>query len=189
MRGALSGLLALAALAGALGCEARPEVRPGGQAPAKAPSAASAKGTRPLQDDASAAIAQVARIDELLARVRDLRVPDDEAEESLEEAARAGAGRRERALAAITRGEALLSKGERERAQAFFEWARAHDERQTRASFALARMAAERGDGGEAAALLREVKARGGVRLLLTVREDPAFARVLEDPAVAALSP
>lgn len=123
----------------------------------------------------------------LLAKVKDLKTADEDALEALDEAMTASADKIEAAKIANGRGEALVNKGEADRATAFFEWSKATHTLYAEPVFNLAKGACLAGDADECKELLLEVKKRGNKKLLKQIGIDPIFTPVQDDPEVRKL--
>lgn len=121
----------------------------------------------------------------LLARAASMRISDNEAIKTLEQANAAGATAKQAALAANARGEKLFSKPER--AELLFSWAQNHYPRHPLPVYNRAKLAAIRGDIAKVRLHLQTVKERGGLKLLRKVGFDPTFALVHDDPQVRSL--
>jgi hypothetical protein len=125
-------------------------------------------------------------IEPLLKEIAKKKTKDDRAMAALGEAKTLGALPADLAKAANARGMALFS--EPERAQTWFEWAKGADPEFPDASFNLAKLAANAGEIDTVLEHLKDVKARGGKKLLKTVGFDPTFALVADDPVVQKLA-
>lgn len=129
---------------------------------------------------------QAQRIAELVKEIRAKRTRDERAFAALAEAAELGAEPKALAEAATRRARTLLGD-DQDRAIAFFVWARDHDPKWPDASFELAKLAAMVGDVEDVKVHLKDVRSRGGKRLLRNVPFDPMFALVASDPDVVKL--
>lgn len=123
----------------------------------------------------------------LLEKAKNLDTPDEEAIKALDEAKAAGADKIDLAKLANTRGEALVKKGDADRADPFFEWAKEAHTLFAEPVFNLAKGACLAGDADVCKELLLEVKKRGNKKLLKNVGIDPIFAPVQDDPEVRKL--
>jgi hypothetical protein len=123
----------------------------------------------------------------LLAMAANLDTDDATATSSLNDAVAAGAAKLDVAKVANTRGEALLTKGESERAEAFFVWARDAHNLFSEPVFNLAKLAAYAGDLEVAKEHLAELEKRGNKKLMKKVGVEPAFTPLLDDPDVRKL--
>lgn len=123
----------------------------------------------------------------LLAMAANLDTDDATATSSLDDAVAAGAAKLDVAKVANTRGEALLTKGEGERAEPFFVWARDAHNLYAEPVFNLAKMAALTGDLELAKEHLAELEKRGNKKLMKKVGVEPAFTPLLDDPDVRKL--
>ncbi len=131
--------------------------------------------------------ANKAKIEELLKEASTTKTKDDRALEALDEAKTLEAEAKDLASAANKRGEKLMGK-DTERATKFFEWAAEADPKYPNAHFNMAKMAALAGEFETTVEHLREVKKRGGKKLLKTVTYDPTFALVADDAEVLKLA-
>jgi hypothetical protein len=123
----------------------------------------------------------------LLAMAANLDTDDATATSSLDDAVAAGAAKLDVAKVANTRGEALLTKGEGERAEPFFVWARDAHNLFAEPVFNLAKMAALTGDLELAKEHLQELEKRGNKKLMKKVGVEPAFTPLIDDPDVRKL--
>jgi hypothetical protein len=123
----------------------------------------------------------------LLAMAANLDTDDATATSSLDDAVAAGAAKLDVAKVANTRGEALLTKGESDRAEPFFVWARDAHNLFAEPVFNLAKLAAYAGDLEIAKEHLQELEKRGNKKLLKKVGVEPAFTPLLDDPDVRKL--
>ncbi len=123
----------------------------------------------------------------LLAMAANLDTDDATATSSLNDAVAAGAAKLDVAKIANTRGEALLTKGESERAEPFFVWARDAHNLFSEPVYNLAKLAAYAGDLEVAKEHLEELEKRGNKKLMKKVGVEPAFAPLLDDPDVRKL--
>jgi hypothetical protein len=123
----------------------------------------------------------------LLAMAANLDTDDATATSSLNDAVAAGAAKLDVAKVANTRGEALLTKGESERAEPFFVWARDAHNLFSEPVFNLAKLAAYAGDLEIAKEHLAELEKRGNKKLMKKVGVEPAFTPLLDDPDVRKL--
>jgi hypothetical protein len=123
----------------------------------------------------------------LLAKAKDLKTSDEDAIKALDEATAAGADKIEAAKVANTRGEALVGKGDADRADPFFEWAKTNHTLFAEPVFNLAKGACLAGDADLCKEHLLEVKKRGNKKLLKNIGIDPIFAPVADDPDVRKL--
>jgi hypothetical protein len=123
----------------------------------------------------------------LLAMAANLDTDDATATSSLNDAVAAGAAKLDVAKVANTRGEALLTKGESERAESFFVWARDAHNLFSEPVFNLAKLAAYAGDLEVAKEHLAELEKRGNKKLMKKVGVEPAFTPLLDDPDVRKL--
>jgi hypothetical protein len=123
----------------------------------------------------------------LLAMAANLDTDDATAISSLNDAVAAGAAKLDVAKVANTRGEALLTKGESERSETFFVWARDAHNLFSEPVFNLAKMAAYAGDLEVAKEHLAELEKRGNKKLMKKVGVEPAFTPLLDDPDVRKL--
>jgi hypothetical protein len=120
----------------------------------------------------------------LLEQAANLDTDDATAKKALEDAVAAGAEKLDAAKVANTRGEALLTKGEGERAEPFFIWARDAHNLFSEPVFNLAKMYAYAGDLEVAKEHLAELQKRGNKKLMKKVGVEPAFTPLLDDPDV-----
>ena len=120
----------------------------------------------------------------LLEQAGNLDTDDAAAKKALEDAVAAGAAKLDAAKVANTRGEALLTKGEGERAEPFFVWARDAHNLFSEPVFNLAKMYAYAGDLEVAKEHLAELQKRGNKKLMKKVGVEPAFTPLLDDPDV-----
>ena len=120
----------------------------------------------------------------LLEQVESLDTDDAEAKQALADALDAGAAKLDAAKAANARGEDLLTKGESERAEAFFTWARDTHNHYADPVYNLAKLAAYAGDLAIAKEHLAELQKRGNKKLMKKVGVEPAFAPLHDDPDV-----
>ncbi|PRQ06848.1 hypothetical protein ENSA7_34580 [Enhygromyxa salina] len=109
---------------------------------------------------------------------------DAAAQKALEDAIAAGAAKLDAAKVANARGEVLLTKGEAERAEPFFVWARDAHSLYADPVFNLAKMAALAGDLEFAKEHLAELEKRGNKKLMKKVGVELAFAPLHDDPDV-----
>lgn len=123
----------------------------------------------------------------LLAMAANLDTDDATATSSLNDAVAAGAPKLDVAKIANTRGEALLTKGESERAEPFFVWARDAHNLFSEPVYNLAKLAAYAGDLEVAKEHLEELEKRGNKKLMKKVGVEPAFTPLLDDPDVRKL--
>lgn len=123
----------------------------------------------------------------LLAMAANLDTDDATATSSLNDAVAAGAPKLDVAKVANTRGEALLTKGESERAEPFFVWARDAHNLFSEPVYNLAKLAAYAGDLEVAKEHLEELEKRGNKKLMKKVGVEPAFTPLLDDPDVRKL--
>lgn len=123
----------------------------------------------------------------LLAMAANLETDDATATSSLNDAVAAGAAKLDVAKVANTRGEALLTKGESERAEPFFVWARDAHNLFSEPVYNLAKLAAYAGDLEIAKEHLAELEKRGNKKLMKKVGVEPAFTPLLDDPDVRKL--
>jgi hypothetical protein len=123
----------------------------------------------------------------LLAMAANLDTDDATATSSLNDAVAAGAAKLDVAKVANTRGEALLTKGESERAEPFFVWARDAHNLFSEPVYNLAKLAAYAGDLEIAKEHLAELEKRGNKKLMKKVGVEPAFTPLLDDPDVRKL--
>lgn len=123
----------------------------------------------------------------LLEQAGNLDTDDATAKKALEDAIAAGAAKLDAAKVANTRGEALLTKGERERAEIFFVWARDAHNLFSEPVFNLAKLYAYAGDLEVAKEHLAELEKRGNKKLMKKVGVEPAFTPLLDDPDVKKL--
>jgi hypothetical protein len=123
----------------------------------------------------------------LLAMAANLDTDDATATSSLNDAVAAGAAKLDVAKIANTRGEALLTKGESERAEPFFVWARDAHNLFSEPVYNLAKLAAYAGDLEIAKEHLAELEKRGNKKLMKKVGVEPAFTPLLDDPDVRKL--
>jgi hypothetical protein len=123
----------------------------------------------------------------LLETAKNLKTKDDDAIKALDEAVAAGADKIEAAKIANTRGEALVNKGDADRADPFFEWSKTTHTLFAEPVFNLAKGACLAGDADLCKEHLLEVKKRGNKKLLKNIGIDPIFAPVVDDPDVRKL--
>jgi len=123
----------------------------------------------------------------LYAQAKLLETDDPTAKQALVDAIAAGGERLEAAKIANTRGEALMAKGEGERAEEWFRWAADTHKRFSEPIYNLATLAAYAGDLELAKEHLEELKNRGNKKLMKKVGVDPAFALLIDDPEVRAI--
>lgn len=123
----------------------------------------------------------------LLAMAANLDTDDATATSSLNDAVAAGAPKLDVAKVANTRGEALLTKGESDRAEPFFVWARDAHSLFAEPVYNLAKLAAYAGDLEIAKEHLAELEKRGNKKLMKKVGVEPAFTPLLDDPDVRKL--
>ena len=123
----------------------------------------------------------------LLEQAGNLETDDAAATKALNDAVAAGVAKLDAAKVANTRGEALLTKGEGERAEPFFVWARDAHNLFSEPVFNLAKMYAYAGDLEVAKEHLAELEKRGNKKLLKKVGVEPAFTPLLDDPEVRKL--
>ncbi|KIG17627.1 hypothetical protein DB30_02902 [Enhygromyxa salina] len=116
--------------------------------------------------------------------VKSLDNDDAAAKKALDDAIKAGAAKLDAAKAANERGEALLTKGESERAEPFFVWARDAHSLYAEPVFNLAKMSALAGDLEFAKEHLAELEKRGNKKLMKQVGVELAFAPLHDDPDV-----
>jgi hypothetical protein len=120
----------------------------------------------------------------LFEQAKSLDTEDEAAKKALTDAIAAGAAKIEAAKIANARGEALMAKGEAERATAFFEWARDTHTLLSEPVYNLATLAAYAGDLEVAKEHLQELQKRGNKKLMKKVGVDPAFAPLHDDADV-----
>lgn len=123
----------------------------------------------------------------LLDQAASLDTDDAAATKALTDAIAAGAEKLDAAKVANTRGEALLTKGEIDRAEPFFVWARDQHNLFSEPVFNLAKMAANTGDLELAKEHLAELQKRGNKKLMKKVGVEPAFTPLHDDPDVKKL--
>jgi hypothetical protein len=123
----------------------------------------------------------------LLETAKNLDTADDAAIKALDEAKAAGADKIDLAKLANTRGEALVSKSEPDRAEPFFEWAKDAHTLYAEPVFNLAKQACLTGDADLCKELLLEVKKRGNKKLLKNIGVDPIFTPVQDDAEIRKL--
>lgn len=121
---------------------------------------------------------------ELLETAKNLDNDDAAANKALADALAAGASKLDAAKAADARGEALMTKGESERAEKFFIWARDTHGKYADPVYNLAKLAAYAGDLDIAKEHLQELEKRGNKKLMKKVGVDPAFAPLHDDADV-----
>jgi hypothetical protein len=143
-------------------------------APADGGAAPTAEGGEPAVDPIPA----------LLEQAKNLDTDDAAATKALNDAVAAGAAKLDVAKLANERGEALLTKGESERAEPFFVWARDAHNLFAEPVYNLAKLAAYAGDLDVAKEHLAELEKRGNKKLMKKVGVDPAFAPLQDDPDV-----
>lgn len=120
----------------------------------------------------------------LLEQAKSLDIDDEAAKQALADAIAAGAAKVDAAKAANARGEALMAKGESDRAAAFFEWAADTHSLLSEPVYNLATLAAYAGDLEVAKEHLQELQKRGNKKLMKKVGVDPAFAPLHDDPDI-----
>jgi hypothetical protein len=120
----------------------------------------------------------------LLETAKSLDSDDEAATKALAAAIDAGAPKLDAAKVANARGEALMTKGESERAETFFVWARDTHNLYADPVYNLAKLAAYAGDLAVAKEHLQELQKRGNKKLMKKVGVDPAFAPLQDDPEV-----
>ena len=120
----------------------------------------------------------------LLEQAKSLDTEDEAAKKALEDAIAAGAAKIEAAKIANARGEALMAKGEADRATAFFQWAADTHTLLSEPVYNLATLAAYAGDLEVAKEHLQELQKRGNKKLMKKVGVDPAFAPLHDDPDI-----
>ncbi len=121
----------------------------------------------------------------LQAEIKGKKTTDERALVALAELETSGAKLRDVAKAANARGEKLFEAPER--AKTFFEWAAAKDPKYPDPLFNLAKQTATTGDVEATREYLKQVKARGGKKLLSQVDFDPMWEIVKDDPEVRKL--
>ncbi|NVB36905.1 hypothetical protein G6O69_03625 [Pseudenhygromyxa sp. WMMC2535] len=164
-----------AAEAGAEAGEAAAETSTGGTGAEDTTGAAEAGATETGEADPAQA---------LLESVKTLDTEDDAAKKALGDAVAAGASKLDAAKIANERGEALLTKGESERAEVFFVWASEAHKLYAEPVFNLAKLDAYAGDLEAAKEHLVELEKRGNKKLMKKVGVDPAFTPLLDDADV-----
>ena len=120
----------------------------------------------------------------LFEQIKSLDTDDAAATKALADAVAAGAAKLDAAKVANERGEALLTQGEGERAEAFFVWAKDSHKLFAEPVYNLAKMAAYAGDLELAKEHLAELEKRGNKKLMKKVGVEPAFAPLHDDPDV-----
>lgn len=120
----------------------------------------------------------------LLEQAKSLDTDDATATKALNDAVAAGAAKLDVAKVANARGEALLTKGESERAEPYFVWARDAHNLYAEPVYNLAKLAAYAGDLDVAKEHLQELQKRGNKKLMKKVGVEPAFAPLHDDPDV-----
>lgn len=121
----------------------------------------------------------------LQAEIKQKKTTDERALAALAELEASGAKLRDVAKAAHARGEKLFA--EPERAKTFFEWAAAKDPKYPDPMFSLAKQSVMVGDIEVTREHLKQVKARGGKKLLAQIEFDPTWEIVKDDPEVRKL--
>jgi hypothetical protein len=121
----------------------------------------------------------------LQTEIKTKKTTDERAMAALAELEASGAKLRDVAKAANARGEKLFE--EPERAKTFFEWAAAKDPKYPDPLFNLAKQTANAGEVDATREYLKQVKARGGKKLLTQVDFDPMWEIVKDDPEVRKL--
>lgn len=121
----------------------------------------------------------------LQTEIKTKKTTDERAMAALAELEASGAKLRDVAKAANARGEKLFE--EPERAKTFFEWAAAKDPKYPDPLFNLAKQTANAGEVEATREYLKQVKARGGKKLLTQVDFDPMWEIVKDDPEVRKL--
>lgn len=116
--------------------------------------------------------------------VKSLDNDDAAANKALTDALAAGASKIDAAKVANERGESLMTKGESERAEAFFTWSRDAHSKYANSVYNLAKLAAYAGDLELAKEHLAELEKRGNKMLMKKVGVEPAFAPLHDDPDV-----
>lgn len=115
---------------------------------------------------------------------KSLDTEDGDAKKALADAIAAGASKLDAAKAGNARGEALMTKGESERAEAFFTWSRDTHKLYAEPVYNLAKLSAYAGDLDLAKEHLAELEKRGNKKLMKKVGVEPAFAPLHDDPDV-----
>jgi tetratricopeptide (TPR) repeat protein len=138
----------------------------------------------PPESDEVAALPEESPVPGLFAQAKSLDTGDAEAKQALADAIAAGAARLDAAKVANERGEALMKKGEGERAEEFFRWSADTHKLLAEPIYNLATLAAYAGDLEDAKELLEELGKRGNKRLMRKVGVDPAFALLHDDADV-----
>jgi hypothetical protein len=138
----------------------------------------------PPEPDEVAALPEESPVPGLFAQAKSLDTGDAEAKQALADAIAAGAARLDAAKVGNERGEALMKKGEGERAEEFFRWSADTHKLLAEPIYNLATLAAYAGDLEDAKELLEELGKRGNKRLMRRVGVDPAFALLHDDPDV-----
>lgn len=121
----------------------------------------------------------------LQTEIKTKKTTDERAMAALAELEASGAKLRDVAKAANARGEKLFE--DPERAKTFFEWAAAKDPKYPDPLFNLAKQTANAGEVEATREYLKQVKARGGKKLLTQVDFDPMWEIVKDDPEVRKL--
>lgn len=160
--------------------EGQPEGQPAGDP--EMPTTA-ADGENEPQPDAEQPAAAVDTAP-ILEKAKSLDTDDEAAKQALAEAIAAGVSKVDAAKTANARGEALMAKGESERAAEFFEWSAKTHTLLSEPVYNLATLAAYAGDLELAKEHLQELKKRGNKKLMKKVGVDPAFALLLDDDDV-----
>lgn len=120
----------------------------------------------------------------LFEQAKSLDTDDAAAQTALANAIAAGAAKLDAAKIANARGESLMIKGESERAEAFFVWARDAHSLYAEPVYNLAKLSAFAGDLEFAKEHLAELEKRGNKKLMKKVGVEPAFAPLHDDPDV-----
>jgi hypothetical protein len=120
----------------------------------------------------------------MLESAKSLDTDDEAAKKALADAIAAGASKVDAAKTANARGEALMAKGESERAAEFFEWSAKTHTLLSEPVYNLATLAAYAGDLEVAKEHLQELQKRGNKKLMKKVGVDPAFAPLHDDADV-----
>jgi hypothetical protein len=120
----------------------------------------------------------------MLESAKSLDTDDEAAKKALADAIAAGASKVDAAKTANARGEALMAKGESERATEFFEWSAKTHTLLSEPVYNLATLAAYAGDLEVAKEHLQELQKRGNKKLMKKVGVDPAFAPLHDDADV-----
>lgn len=121
----------------------------------------------------------------LQTEIKGKKTTDERALAALAELEATGAKLRDVAKAANARGEKLFDAPDR--AKTFFEWAAAKDPKYPDPVFNLAKQAATTGEVETTRDYLKQVKERGGKKLLSQIDFDPMWEIVKDDPEVRKL--